>query len=310
MTDLTTLHDAWPAPEPPSPAARARARAALIEHAARGGFRRPAITPRRASLAAVALAIAAGVGVVASLGGTGPAAVPNASAQVLERAAHAVEQHPFTAPRDDQWIYTEDALTTRDGGRPQTVRRWHRADGGGFAMLDEHGRLQVETLARPDSRRKPGPLESYEALAALPTDPAALLRWAYQETESITGAGTTRDAEAYAILRGILGNGVLPPDLEAALFRAMKQIPGVTVSTGDVLGRPTLALALTDDWLRQELLLDGRTYAYRGQRSTIVKDATIDPLKAGNATGEVKRGSTVVAARVSAGIVDRPGERP
>jgi hypothetical protein len=26
--------------------------------------------------------------------------------------------------------------------------------------------------------------------------------------------------------------------------------------------------------------------------------------------GEVKRGSTVVAARVSAGIVDRPGQRP
>jgi hypothetical protein len=270
------------------------------------------ITIRRASVAAVALTIAAGVGVAENLGGTGPA-VPNASAQVLERAADAAEKHPFTAPRDDQWIYTEDELTDEDGGTPKTVRRWHRADGGGFAALDEHGRLQVETSepssARP-GKRTPGPLESYKAMAALPTDPDALLRWAYEETEHVTGAGTTRDAEAYSIFRGILGAGVTPPELEAALFRAIKRIPGVTVSSVDVLGHPTLALALTDDWLRQELLLDERTYAYRGQRSTIVKDTTIDPLKAGNATGEVKKGSTVIAARVSAGIVDKPGQRP
>jgi hypothetical protein len=89
----------------------------------------------------------------------------------------------------------------------------------------------------------------------------------------------------------------------------MKQIPGVTVSTVDVLGHPTLTLALTDDWLRQELLLDEQTYAYRGQRSTVVKDATIDPLKAGNSTGEVKKGHQVVVARVATAIVDEPGQR-
>jgi hypothetical protein len=89
----------------------------------------------------------------------------------------------------------------------------------------------------------------------------------------------------------------------------MKQIPGVTVSSVDVLGQPTLALALTDDWLRQELLLDPQTYAYRGQRSTVVKDATVDPLKAGNSTGEVKEGHQVVAARVATAIVDKLGQR-
>jgi hypothetical protein len=41
-----------------------------------------------------------------------------------------------------------------------------------------------------------------------------------------------------------------------------------------------------------------------------VKDATIDPLKAGNSTGKVQKGHTVVAVRLAAGVVDRPGERP
>jgi hypothetical protein len=61
----------------------------------------------------------------------------------------------------------------------------------------------------------------------------------------------------------------------------------------------TLALALTDDSLRQELLLDEHTYAYRGQRSTALQDVK-----------DVKRGHIAVAARVAAGIVDEPGRRP
>jgi dihydrofolate reductase len=45
-----------------------------------------------------------------------------------------------------------------------------------------------------------------------------------------------------------------------------KRLPGVTVETIDVLGRPTLALGITDQHLRQELLLDAKTFAYAGQR--------------------------------------------
>jgi hypothetical protein len=57
-------------------------------------------------------------------------------------------------------------------------------------------------------------------------------------------------------------------------------------------------------------VLDKETYTYRGERSTIVNDATINPLTAGNSTGEVKKGSKVVVARVATAIVDEPGERP
>jgi hypothetical protein len=151
---------------------------------------------------------------------------------------------------------------------------------------------------------------SHSAVPGLPAVPNASLRWAYAQTAHVTGAGSTGDAEAFNILRGILGRGVLPPDLAAGTFRAMERIPGVTVHTVDVLGQPTLAVGLTDDWLRPELLLDRNTYAYRGQRSTVVRDARISPLKAGNTTGQVRKGGTVVAERVASGIVDKPGERP
>jgi hypothetical protein len=243
----------------------------------------------------------------------GVPAVPNASAQVLERAAAAAEQQPFTPPRPDQWIFTEDRLTGSDGGRPFSRVQWRRADGGGFAIRDEHGRLHVEEVparvkehpARRGLGPIAGPLASYERTAALPSDADELLRLVYEETKDVTGAGSTRDAEAYAILRGIIGQGVLPPELKAAAYRAMKQIPGVQVRTVDVLGETTISLALTDQWLRQEMLLDPDTYTYRGQRSTAVKTSYVRKERA-----VVEKGHTVVDERTGEGVVDRPGRRP
>jgi hypothetical protein len=62
--------------------------------------------------------------------------------------------------------------------------------------------------------------------------------------------------------------------------------------------------------MREELLLDPETHAYRGERSTVTKDATIDPEKAGNATGEMKKGHQVIAERLVTAIVDEAGQRP
>jgi hypothetical protein len=42
-------------------------------------------------------------------------------------------------------------------------------------------------------------------------------------------------------------------------------------------------------------------------RAAVMRDATIDPLKAGNATGAVHRGSMVVVLQERTAIVDRPG---
>jgi hypothetical protein len=314
MDDLKTLHDAWGSPEAPSRAAYSEARAALLERAGRRRrFRMSGLGVRVAVVGAFALTIVTVVAVAENVGGTG-GTVPVASAAVLEEAAANAEKKPFTAPRDDQWIYIEDRFTTSDG-TTQVSRGWRRADGTAFAWMRGGSGLRVETLeprgrGRP-GRPAPGLLDSYKTLAALPTDPQALLRWAYERAENITGAGTNEHGDVYLMFNHMLRENVLPPELEAAIFRAMKQIPGVTVlDTVDVAGRPAIALGLgTSDWLHEELLLDKETYAYRGERSTVVRDAIIDPLKAGNGTGEVKKGSKVVAERVVTAIVDEPGQR-
>jgi hypothetical protein len=265
-----------------------------------------------ALIGALALSILTVVAVAENLGGTSAEVVPVASAAILERAAVAAETKPFTAPRDDQWIYVEDRVTTLEG-KTLTFREWRRADGLAFAST-RGGRLMVETIEprRGNRPQPPGVIESYKSLAALPADPEALLRWAYGRAENITGAGTTEHAEVYGLFNHMLRGNVLPPELEAAIFRALKRVRGVTVlDTVDVLGRPAIALGLgTSDWLHEELLLDKETYTYRGERSTIVRDARIDPFKAGNARGEVKKGSKVVAARVVTAIVDEAGQRP
>jgi hypothetical protein len=274
---------------------------------------------RAAAVGALALAVAVGLAVVQNLGGTGSdgrprsvvpglPGVPIASAEVLERAAKVAATKPFTAPSDDQWIYIEDRVTGPDG-KSRTQRNWHRADGGGEAFIDEHGKLQVQSMQPPRDRpgRKVPVTDTYKGLTTLPTDPDALLRWAY--AQDIENGSTSSDGVVYLMFNHILRGNVLPPELEAAIFRAMKQIAGVTVQTVNVLGEPTLSLGITDDWLHEELLIDPKTYAYRGERSTVVKDATIDPAKAGNSTGEVRKGNTVIAERTATAIVDRPGQR-
>lgn len=312
MNDLELLHDAWGTPDAPSDGARANARAALLARAAPRPRRRRPLVPRLAAAAALALIVVAGLAAVRDLGGPAPETVPNASAAVLERAAVAAEGKPFTPPRSDQWIYIEDRITSSHGGEPMTRRRWRAVDGTGMAWMDA-GKLRVERIrggtGRP-LRAVVGPFAAYDTLAALPTDPDALLRWAYRQAENVTGAGLTEDGDVYAIFSGILGDNVLPPELEAAIFRALKRVPGVTVDTIDVGGRPALVVGQTEDWLREEFLLDAETYTYLGHSGTVVRDAIIDPAKAGNETGEIDKGHKVVAERLATAIVDHPGQRP
>jgi hypothetical protein len=312
MNELDILRDAWPTPEAPSPAARERVRADLLARTARGARRR--WSPRVAAVAALAIAATTGLVAVQNAGdGQSPSplpAVPVASAAVLEAAAQAAEDDRFTPPRDDQWIYTRDKSS--EAVPAFREEHWRRADGGGVAFYDNSGKLHVEML-RPRAGRKPvpfGPLAGYRQIAALPTDPDELRRWAYGLTDNIEGGGSTEHAEVYGIFEGMLADNVLPPDLKAAIFRALKQVPGVTVDNVEVNGRRVYALGQTDDWLRQELLLDAASYDYVGQSGTVVRDTTISPEKAGNATGEIKAGHRAAAMRLVTAIVDGPGQRP
>ena len=329
MNDLKTLHDAWEAPEPPSQAAFTEARARLLVRAAGSATasertrRAPRLGVRRASLAGIAVLAVATFAVIQNLGGSSGGAgsvvpgmprIQNASAEVLNRAADEAGAQPFTAPRDDQWIFTEDKLSGSGDKKGITRAEWHRADGNGFA-IEQDGELKLTDVPRKHDgqrgrRRAPQTFDSFTAVSQLPIDPDELRRWAYGFTDHVEGAGSSVDAEVFNILRRIIGIGVLPPDLLSAAYRAMAQVPGVTVKEVEVNGDPTLAVGQTDDWLNQELLLDKRTYEFRGQISTVVKDTVVSKEKADNSGGEVKTGHEVVSARLRAGIVNEPGERP
>jgi hypothetical protein len=307
MNDLQILRDAWAPPTPPPDIARERARADLLARATTRSRRRWAV--RVVAVAGLATAIT--VAFTVSQNRHSPSPVPVAAAAVLEAAATAAEDRSFVAPRDDQWIYMQDKFSEAVPRFRQ--EKWRRADGGGFAFYDEEGRLQVEKLRLRRGHVKPmplGPLAGYKQLAALPTDPDDLLKWAYDQTPDIEGAGSTEHAEVYGIFEGMISDNVLPPDLKAAIFRALKQVPGVTVDTVEVNGHRVFALGQTDDWLHQELLLDAKTYDFVGQSGTVTRDTTISPEKAGNATGEIKAGDNAAAMRITTAIVDEPGQRP
>ncbi|MEV5703557.1 CU044_5270 family protein [Actinoallomurus sp. NPDC052274] len=318
----------------PSDAAHSAARAALLERAAAAPpaapapvrrFRLPRVGFRLAAVGALAVTIAAGV-TVATMGGASKTgehrpSTPGVSAApvayVLDQAADAAQARPFTAPRNDQWVYVE--VRYQSPGKPingqvQTAgtplktrvgRTWTRADGTKVATV-ENGKIVVSPVEGQ-------PRTDYATLKALPRDPAALLAWVRNEAVASgprKERKTDHDAVAFSIFNSMLVNGVMPPAQEAAIFRAVAKLPDVTVDRKavDVDGRPVLAVShVTEGWLKQELLLDPATYAYLGQRNVAIKDHT-EIWSGGTAT--TKKGAIdVLISRLAAGVVDRPGQR-
>ncbi|MFG2090227.1 MULTISPECIES: CU044_5270 family protein [unclassified Spirillospora] len=327
MNDLEILRDAWTEPEAPAEASRAAARTALLERASGGGrrrFRPSRFGVRLVAVGVLAAAVAVGVTVVQTAGGTdrdgnprpvvpgipaGP--VANAS-EALERAARAAETRAFTPPRPDQWIYVESRVrrgrepngpVSTDPGKDVVTRNWQRADGTKSATIED-GRLRFTGML-PTT-----PPSDYASLAALPADPDALLKWIYKQTGGLGAAKEGRYSTAYSMFGAILRNNVLPPRTEAAVFRAIKQIPGVTLAEGrvDAAGRLALGLGrVTDGYLHQELLLDAETYGYLGERSVVIKDHRTRHV---DGTMSVEKGDLMnLTVRLKAGIVDEAGQR-
>jgi hypothetical protein len=334
--DLTTLRDCFDAPEAP-PAARAFGRAALLERAAaetnaavvhlaaapaRSRSRR--IGRRVVAVGAAAAVTATAFIVLENVGGTGhdgrpEAIVPGLSvpaanaAEVLERAAAvSAAKAEFVPPRDDQWIYTAERMTGSEG-EAMTQQQWTRADGGAHAWIDEAGKLQIQAMEPPsDHPARRGVLEGYPLVASLPTDAAALRQWAYDRAEEdwSNGPDSTSEEEIFLFFNHILRGNVMPPELEAAIFSVLSDLPGLTIENVEIFGSPAIAVGYESDWLHDEILLDPQSYDYVGERSTVTRDATIDPEKAGNTTGQVYEGSQVLAQRLDIAIVDEAGELP
>jgi hypothetical protein len=110
-------------------------------------------------------------------------------------------------------------------------------------------------------------------------------------------------------LDAFVGQYVVPPNVQAAIFRHLAQTPGMTINPDavNIDGRPAVGLGrIIEGYLSQELLFDKQTYQLLGERLVAVKDHVShgDDSDHVSVRGDVYR--QVIYATMA--IVDRPGD--
>jgi hypothetical protein len=332
-------------PEEGVAAGRARARLAQHMAPARGragGMSRPrwwlvAAPSALVGAAAVAVALVLSLGSGVQEGRIAPA--PATAAQALEQAARSAERQPVgeVFPRPDQFLYTSTRATY--------LNCLIRAGGGACALSTQHRQAWVSATRRGQSRttvlgqRWPSPQERQKwvrlgrpRLASMPAGTFALApnHGSYLGNERLSsselrrfdqpgpalyrrlrdgvkrGQGTSRSGEVFTEIGDALREQAAPPKLRAALYRALKLVPGVRYlgRVRDPLGRPALAVARTERGTRRELLFDPATAAMLAEREVVVGPGAHRGFDAPE--------GTVIADAVyeQRGVVDRIGQTP
>ncbi|MFF7641958.1 CU044_5270 family protein [Streptomyces canus] len=271
--------------------------------------RRNPFLRRAVLLPALACALAgAVVGGLALTGGgdantslaTGPALTTRIGAadargadRLLDHISLAAADTSEPAVRDDQFLYiaskvastypkTVDDKTTVVSEKLHSRQVWESPDGRN-GWLIEPGNTSEDgiTLAGPN------PLSSaYDRLAKLPTDPEALLRKIYQESDAVRDPEVPRDQAAFVAIGDLLTESYPPANLTAALYKAAAEIPGVVAvdDAVDAVGRHGVAVARLDEQSgqRTEWIFDKKTYAFLGERSVQVEPS--ETFKKGTVT--------------------------
>jgi len=225
----------------------------------------------------------------------------------------------FPIPSPSQWIYTKVETTTshappggamaQDPGTHTTRENWARVDFKLFASMS-HGKLL--TVGGLGGSPYGWPSITYAYLASLPTDPDALLAQIRHNlaTEPTPDHGKTGDPYVFESILALVENyQVLPPQLNAALYGVLARLKTVRLGhTKDLAGRPVLSLYEIDEgYLKDEILINPTTYAYAGQKRSVVRihsdtglDGTLHFRK-----GEVLADEAVLVSK----IVNSPGRR-
>lgn len=263
------------------------------------------LLPAAAAAAAVAIA-AGLTGYALSTGtapAPRPRALPSRStppsqavlaARLLQNASAAASRvPPKTTPSPGQWIYAKlVGYEYRQG--TSASENWITFDGTKSAYYESPGGpITVHTSpTAPPADIKTDPLAAfntdatpqtaYYALASLPAAPSQLLAALAKSAESAGAANLaagnpvaghapkTKGQLEFDYLTLLLWNAAggvgAPPKAEAAAFRAMAAIPGVTVQQGitDAAGNP--AIGVSGDGGYDQLLLDPVSYQVTGLR--------------------------------------------
>jgi hypothetical protein len=266
------------------------------------------------ALAVAAVAIGAGVLGPSADGPRGTAAPivavepGSAAGPLFDRLARAAAGRPDVPVGSGQYVYVRSKVAwlvfpkdvdegPKMAGEDAQVldevhdrEIWLPSSEGDEGLIRERGETFGLDGARPNSR-----------YATLPTDPDALLRRIYADTE---GQGQHPDDQAFDFIGETLHETILPPELLAALYRAAAKIPGVVLvkDSVDAAGRHGIAVGRTDQHgERREWIFDPATFDYLGERSYLVRDNPAIGAKG------MLTGTTAVLQR---GVVDKPGQLP
>ncbi|MEU9283805.1 CU044_5270 family protein [Streptomyces sp. NPDC048275] len=270
----------------------------------------------RPAIAAAAVATAAAVAFVLlpSSGGDVSAQPPSrATVALLEDLALAAEHEDSPdAIRDDQWVYVDAKVSYSSSGEGKKTEipplhrfeSWHSVDGTRAGLYRETGRGQWRGEADP----KPGEVAyelstNYRHLSTLPTDADKMYDWLHEVAPKYSGQET--DQAMFVLVGDLIREAIVPPEVSAALYRAVAKIPGVTVveDVVDAAGRSGVAIARKDpdNPSRDEWIFDRKTHAFLGERSVATSDWS----------GGVKKGDvTSNTAILSRAVVDKAGQRP
>jgi hypothetical protein len=118
------------------------------------------------------------------------------------------------------------------------------------------------------------------------------------------------DEKAFQRASDVIETSLTAPAVQAAVFRAVAQMPGVTVSPGavDAAGRHGVAVGRMGGPWRFELIFDAKTHRYLGSSVNIVDLVTALP---GLTVSGMKSGDpTTQTAILRVAIVDRAGQLP
>lgn len=261
------------------------------------------------------------------------------SAAQLADFATRVAAAPASPPKPGEWIVvrTEYADSSAGSGGylfgPPNERivglTWYRAGGCEMAFVPGIaaslppartviGKLTIDPNASPvgctpDSTLGGWKSVSYSYLSSLPTDPAALEQVMLANDPP---SGTmTRDDAVYDAIYTLFSAGpsqgvVIPPKLEAALYRVLQQLPDVHFeTTADLAGRTGLGFwRVTQGYLKQELVIDPVTYAFMGYEDIAVTDHA---MAGTDGTRYAKKGHVMGwGAVLGIAIVQKPGQLP
>jgi hypothetical protein len=326
MNDLDLVRTLRADVPPPAPARLAAGRNRILAAAAARRRRY-----WRLALPVGAVTAAAAVAVVAVLGGTAtpshlrPTATPSRprpaatgrvslAAQVLTVAARTVAAEPSARPGDRQWIYSR-FVQAQTGTATQSDKNWIRFDGREQAYYQD-GQL----IVHHESSGSGGPLDSYDALAALPAAPSAILaaarrvvgttqrQWENWSSGSVVAelAPRTAGEAEFDYLAQLLWDAyaAAPPAALAHVYQAMADIPGVTVTHGltSAVGRAGIGVSANGgvSWL----LLDPQTYEVIGLGEKALSRASV--MVKGS---PITFSGTISMAWADVAVVAAPGRR-